>query len=278
MKRREFIKASAAIATAAATGTGNMLDAAESLHIAAEAQEDGRLIVSAPLLQNFAAESMGVAFAVSALANGYVLVGEMPDLSDARKVLCGGYRVTDIDDRVIRVRLTGLFTSGPYRQAQVAWLKDALQREEIRTAPFLVAICHIPLFDDNPDHNPGDVAPDDTDPRYSTDYAMWQRTCARLWGSLLEAAGCQLVITAHQHRFRYDAPGLDCDGNRRSWAQIVGGGPEMGSDDDDSRKDPGRFPTVIEGDVRRGRLQITVHNLLSGQVQDRYSFKPRNVV
>ena len=445
MKRRDFIKTTAVIAATTATGNGNMLKAAERLSgMDKEQESEGKLIVSAPMLQNFAATSMGVVFAVSALANGYVLVGEKPDLSDARKVLCGGYRVTDIDDRVIRVRLTGLkpatryyyrigadrisykggyqmkilgneedpntysfmtageaaeahfcvindtharwepfglavekiaacapacviwngdasnveetveaqmrifltpeierkdyasempylfcpgnhdnrgmanrhldrvwmfrqpeerqprdwdlgrnfairqgdlaligldtaedkldtnpkfaglFTSGPYREAQTEWLRDALQREEIRTAPYLVAFCHIPLFDDNPRHNPGDVAPADSDPQYSTDFAYWQRTCARLWGPLLEEAGCQLVITAHQHRYRYDAPG-----NGRSWAQIVGGGPEMNEPDSDS------FPTVIEGIVRQGRLEIIVHNLVTGRVQSQFSFQAK---
>ena len=445
MKRRDFIKTTAVIAATTATGNGNMLKAAERLSgMDKEQESEGNLIVSAPMLQNFAATSMGVVFAVSALANGYALVGEKPDLSDARKVLCGGYRVTDIDDRVIRVRLTGLkpatryyyrigadrisykggyqmkilgneedpntysfmtageaaeahfcvindtharwepfglavekiavcapacviwngdasnveetveaqmrifltpeierkdyasempylfcpgnhdnrgmanrhldrvwmfrqpeerqprdwdlgrnfairqrdlaligldtaedkldtnpkfaglFTSGPYREAQTEWLRDALQREEIRTAPYLVAFCHIPLFDDNPRHNPGDVAPADSDPQYSTDFAYWQRTCARLWGPLLEEAGCQLVITAHQHRYRYDAPG-----NGRSWAQIVGGGPEMNEPDSDS------FPTVIEGIVRQGRLEIIVHNLVTGRVQSQFSFQAK---
>ena len=109
MKRRDFIKTTAVIAATTATGNGNMLKAAERISgMDKEQESEGKLIVSAPMLQNFAATSMGVVFAVSALANGYVLVGEKPDLSDARKVLCGGYRVTDIDDRVIRVRLTGL--------------------------------------------------------------------------------------------------------------------------------------------------------------------------
>ena len=463
MKRRDFIKTSALLAAAA--GTGEWLNAAPlpSVIEGPEAEAvpdpwpdeepvDGRLIISAPMLQNFSATSMGVAFAVSALANGYVLIGERPDLSDARKVLCGGYRVTDIDDRVVRVRLTGLkpsttyyyrigadrisyeggyrmqvigndedlyiysfttagkdtpahfcvindtharwepfgravekiaelspacviwngdasnveetveaqtrifltpaidrkdyaaetpylfcpgnhdnrgmanrhlervwmfrqpeerqprdwdlgrnfavrlgdvaligldtaedkldtnpkfaglFTSGPYREAQTEWLRDALSREEIRTAPFLVAFCHIPLFDSNPRHNPGDVAPADSDTQYSTDYAMWQRTCAKLWTPILEEAGCQLVITAHQHRYRYDAPTAD-----RPWAQIVGGGPEMGfsGSGDKRRENPDKFPTVIEGAVRAGRLEITVHNLLSGNVQDRFAFSPR---
>ena len=106
------------------------------------------------------------------------------------------------------------------------------------------------------------MAPADTDPQYSTDFAYWQRTCARMWMPLLEEASCQLVITAHQHRYRYDAPTAD-----RSWWQIVGGGPEMGSD--------GHFPTVIEGIVRDGQLEITVHNLLTDAVQDRFTFSPR---
>ena len=468
MKRRDFIKTSAVLAAAA--GTGNMFNAEAATMPQNERQEkqekqerqekqedDGKLIISAPMLQNFAEDSMGVAFAVSALANAYVLVGEMPDLADARKVLCGGFRVTDIDDRVARVRLTGLkpstkyyyrigadrisyeggyrmkvigseedpriysfttagsgseahfcvindtharwepfglaiekiaelspacviwngdasnveetveaqtrifltpdierrdyaaetpyllcpgnhdnrgmanrhlervwmfrqaeerlsrdwdlgrnfavrlgdlaligldtaedkldtnpkfaglFTSGPYREAQTAWLKDALEQEEIRTAPFLLAFCHIPLFDDNPKHNPGDVAPADSDPRYSTDFAYWQRTCAGMWGPLLEAAGCQAVITAHQHRYRYDAPGKDAFGNTRSWAQIVGGGPEMGftGSGDNRREDSGKFPTVIEGKTRGCRLEIIVHNLLTQSVQDCFTFLPR---
>ena len=449
MKRRDFIKTSAVIAAATATtGAGNLLKAAEL----SEAPAEERLIVSAPVLQNFAETSMGVAFAVSALANGYVLVGERPDLSDARKVLCGGFRVTDIDDRVVRVRLTGLkpatryyyrigadrisykggyrmkilgneedpriysfttagveapshfcvindtharwepfsraiekvaelapacvvwngdasnveetvedqtrifltpdiarkdyaaeipylfcpgnhdnrgmanrhlervwmfrqpeerlprdwdlgrnfavrlgdlaligldtaedkldtnpifaglFTSGPYREAQIAWLRDALAQDEIRTAPYLVAFCHIPLFDADPKHNPGDVAPADKDPQYNTDFAYWQRTCARMWAPLLEAAGCQLVITAHQHRYRYDAPTAD-----RPWAQIVGGGPEMGvwGSGENRKEDSGKFPTVIEGTVRDGRLEITVHNLLTGRIQGQFYFSPR---
>ena len=167
----------------------------------------------------------------------------------------------------------GLFTSGPYREAQTEWLRDALAREEIRTAPYLVAFCHIPLFDDNPRHNPGDIAPADKDPQYSTDFALWQRTCAQLWAPLLEEAGCQLVITAHQHRYRYDAPTAD-----RPWAQIVGGGPDLGftGSGDNRKEDPGKFPTVVEGLVHRGHLEIRVHNLVTGTIQDRFTFRPRH--
>ena len=452
MDRREFLKNSAVLSAATVLAPGAL--AAEGKKTAAEAPaaEEAaakKLIASAPMLQNYAATSMGVAFAVSDMANGYVLLSEREDMEGARKVKCGGYRVTDMNDKVQQIRLTGLkpatryyyrigadsisyeggykmkitgneedprtysfvtagkgaeghfcvindtharfdtfdmltakiaalapscvvwngdtcnceeqieglmrnflappiqhadyaseipylfapgnhdsrgmanrhiervwmwrqseerssrdwdlgrnfavrmgdialigldtaedkldtnplfaglFNSGPYREAQVAWLADALKRKEIATAPFLVAFCHIPLFDDDPTHNPGDVAPADKDPQYSADYAYWQRTCARLWTPLLEKAKCQLIITAHMHTYRYDAPAKD-----RRWAQLVGGGPRW--------QDTERFPTVIEGRVevtgrgKKGRkLHITVHNISTGEIQEEFTFNAR---
>ena len=428
----------------AAASTGGALKAAGTAVVRQAHQPDqseGPLITSAPMLQNYAEDSMGIAFAVGALANGYVLVGEKPDLSDARKVKCGGYRVTEIGSDVSQVRLTGLkpatryyyrigadrihygggydmkvigneedprtysfttagkaaeahfcvindthadwapismemekiagiapscviwngdasnveetidrqvriflkpeidrkdyasftpflfcpgnhdsrgmanrhlervwmfrqpeerssrdwdlgrnfavrmgdvaligldtaedkmdtnprfaglFNSDAYRRAQAVWLEDALKRKEIAEAPYIVAFCHIPLFDPDPTHNPGDIAPADSDPRYTTDFAMWQRTCAGLWGPLLDKAGCQLVITAHQHGYRYDAPEPG-----RGWAQIVGGGHSLTGNG---------YPTVIEGKVEGGRLKVTVHNIKSGMVEETLEFSPR---
>ena len=444
MDRRDFIRNTAAVAVAA-SGAGQLLNAAERAETALpkpEEDAEGKLIASAPVLQNYAETSVGVAFAVNALANGYVLIGEKPDLSDARKILCGGYRMADIDERVIQVRVTGLkpatryyyrigadrihygggydmkvlgneedpvvhsfitagkdlkqssfcvindtharweafgktldkvaslapscviwngdacnteetvenqvrifldhpldrkdyaaetpylfcpgnhdfrgranrhlehvwmyrqpeercvrdwdlgrnfavrmgdialvgldtaedkmdtnprfaglFKSAEYREAQTAWLEDALKRPEIAEAPFLVAFCHIPLFDDDPTHNPGDVAPADYDPQYTTDYASWQRTCARMWGPLLDKAGCQVLISAHQHRYRFGAPGPG-----RCWAQLVGGGNTLGEKN---------FPTVMEGKVLDGKLRITVYNIFTGEVQEMFDFNKR---
>jgi len=450
MKRRDFIKKTALLT--AVTGMPRLASAAPQVRQVPAEEASEKLIISAPMLQNYAEHSVGVAFAVSKLANGYVIYGEKPDLSDGQKVKCGGYRVTDLSDRVLQVRLTGLkpattyyykigadsihygggydmkitgneedphiyhfntagadapshfcvindthakwepfgmtldkvaelapqcviwngdacnveetieaqmriflkpeiertdyaaeipylfcpgnhdsrgmanrhlervwmyrqpeerlgrdwdlgrnfavrmgdialigldtaedkldtnpifadlFTSGPYREAQVAWLQDALQRDEIASAPYLVAFCHIPLFDADPHANPGDVAPADYDPQYRTDYAAWQRTCAKLWSPLLMEAGCQVVITGHQHKYRYDAPTSE-----RTWAQFVGGGPDMGySGSGENRVEtPERFPTVIEGEVRGGKLQITVHNIIKHKVQDVHTFAPR---
>lgn len=409
---------------------------------------DGALIASAPMLQNYAEDSIGIAFAVNDMANGFVEIGRKPDLSDARRVMSGGYRMAEISDRVAQVRITdlqpattyyyrigaerisykggynmknlgretdehiycfttagkdarahfcvindthvqwepfgraiekiaalapscviwngdacnveetieaqmriflkpeivrkdyaastpyllctgnhdfrglanrhlervwmyrqpeeravrdwdlgrnfalrmgdiamigldtgedkldtnpafaGIFKMKEYREAQALWLADALKRKDIASAPFLVAFCHIPLYDPNAKHNPGDVAPADTDPRYDSNFAMWQRTCAQLWLPLLEKAGCQLIITAHQHRYQYHAATAD-----RPWAQIVGGGPEMG--EYGGKKNPNKFPTVIEGRVEDRRLHITIHNLVTLKVQEELDFEPR---
>lgn len=460
MNRRDFIKKTAILSVAAGaaeiTRATELLQptsqpAEEGLPITApEEAHEGALIISAPVLQNYAETSIGIAFAVSDLANGYVIIGRQPDLSDGRKVLCGGYRMSDIDDRVVQVRITdlqpattyyyrigadrieyksgyrmkvlgteddprtyhfttagaaakghfcvindthaswepfgraiekiaqlapacvvwngdacnseetieaqmriflnpeinrkdyaaeipylfspgnhdfrgmanrhlervwmyrqpeerlardwnlgrnyavrmgdiamigldtgedkldtnpkfaGLFQMKSYREAQTQWLRDALQQPEIASAPYIVAFCHIPLFDSNLKHNPGDIAPADQDPKYSTDFAMWQRTCANLWSPLLAEAGCQLVVTAHQHQYHYFEPTAE-----RPWAEIIGGGPEMG--EEGGRKYAHLFPTVIEGEVRQAQLHITVHNLLSGNVQQAFAINPRKI-
>ena len=445
MDRREFLKNSAVLSAATvlapgALAAGKGKEARQTPE--GEQAAEGRLIASAPMLQNYAATSMGVAFAVSDMANGYVLLSDNPDMAGARKVKCGGFRVTDMNDKVQLIRLTGLkpgtryyyrigadrisyeggykmkilgneedprtysfvtagkgveghfcvindtharydtfemlqdkiatlapscvvwngdtcnceeqiegqirnyltppikrrdyaseipylfspgnhdsrgmanrhiervwmwrqseerssrdwdlgrnyavrmgdiamigldtaedkldtnplfaglFNSAAYREAQAAWLRDVLKRKEIATAPFLVAFCHIPLFDDDPTHNPGDVAPADYDPQYSADFAYWQRTCAQLWTPLLAKAKCQLVITAHMHEYRFDAPTKD-----RKWAQLVGGGPRW--------QDADKFPTVIDGRVEGRKLHITVHNISTGAVQAEHWFNAR---
>ena len=437
MNRREFLIAGGALA---ATVVGTEASAAEAKK-AEPAKKTGKLIVSPPVLQNAAETSMGVGFAVSDMANGYVKISTSPDMSDARTVKCGGYRVTDMNDKIMLVRLTGLapatkyyytigadrisykggyamkivgneedpriysfttlgpgaeahfcvindthvqmkafgaaidkiaalkpscvvwngdacntqetvesflpifytpkidrvdyaadlpylfvpgnhdnrgfaarhlekvlmfrqpeersprdwdlgrnfavrcgdiamigldtgedkldgrdvfaglFNMEPYRVAQRDWLADVLARPEIRTAPYIVAFCHIPLYDANPRANPGDVDKDGNG-RYKHDFAIWQRTCKNLWGPLFDKYGVQLVVTAHQHQYRYDAPNED-----HTWAQIVGGGPEMKK---------GRFPTVVEGRVVDGKLRVTVHDVWHDSVAGQFEFAPRS--
>ena len=78
MDRRDFLKGAAAAAVT--VGTSDLASAAE--HISSLDEDETKpLLASAPMLQNFAETSVGVAFAVNGLANGYVLIGEQPDLA-----------------------------------------------------------------------------------------------------------------------------------------------------------------------------------------------------
>ena len=160
-------------------------------------------------------------------------------------------------------RFAGLFVSEPYRVAQTEWLKDALRRPEIASAPYLVAFCHIPIFYSNETENKKSA-----DPRLEalkTDYMYWQKECGRMWGPLLERAGCQLVISAHMHRFKLHKPSAFC-----RWAQIVGGGPKLVA------PETGLLPTVIEGRVSDGALDVIVHDAFNKRIAERCRFKPRN--
>jgi UDP-2,3-diacylglucosamine pyrophosphatase LpxH len=152
-----------------------------------------------------------------------------------------------------RAEWGGLAQFAPYRELQARWLAEALERPDIASAPFVVAFCHIPLFDDSPKANPGDIA---------EGYASWQRPCHDLWSPLFEKHGVQLVVCAHTHKHRFDAPK---DG--RTWAQLVAGSG--------CETKPGRELTVLEGKVAGGKLLLTAHELNTRSVLGEYAFSPR---
>ena len=83
-----------------------------------------------------------------------------------------------------------------------------------------------------------------------------------MWTPLLQEAGCQVIITAHMHEYRYDAPS-----GSRKWAQVVGGGPKLDSADE--------YPTVIEGLIQDRQLVIRVHNISTGKVVAEHRFKAK---
>jgi len=87
----------------------------------------------------------------------------------------------------------------------------------------------------------------------------------KLWGSLLDKADVQVVISGHQHSYRFSEPG-----EGRHWAQLVGGGP---SGEGDSRGSP----TVIHGYADANKLVITVHNVANDTVRGTFEFQPRKV-
>lgn len=161
----------------------------------------------------------------------------------------------------------GLFLCEPYRRLQTQWLAEVLERPDIASAPYIVAFCHIPLFDSNPRSNPGDVC-DNGGGRYDHDFAIWQKSCSEMWGPLFVKHRVQVVIAAHEHKYRYDAPA-----GTRTWGQFVGGGPELGVVR--GKADSRRFPTVIEGKVENGSLKITVHDVFNRRIAGEQTFAPR---
>ena len=74
MNRREFLAAGGVLAAASAVGAA---DTAPKAAAPAEGAAEGRLIVSPPVLQNAAETSMGVGFAVSAMARVSAGTGEI---------------------------------------------------------------------------------------------------------------------------------------------------------------------------------------------------------
>ena len=149
----------------------------------------------------------------------------------------------------------GLANFEPYRKAQAKWLEEQFARPDIASAKYKVVFCHIPLFaaEGSADYPHDGVA---IDPE---DYAYWSRECSGLWGPIIAKAGVQLVVCGHKHRFRFDPPTAD-----RPWAQVVGGGPELGVTR--GQPDASRFPTVVEGKVENGRLNLVVHDVFHGEV------------
>lgn len=157
----------------------------------------------------------------------------------------------------------GLANFEPYRRAQAAWLSEQLARPEIASAKYKVLFCHIPLFaaKGHPDYSHDGVKID------PNDFAHWSRECHDLWVPILEKAGVQLVVCGHTHKFRFDEATAE-----RPWAQVVGGGPELGvvsvwkNGKRQEIADATRFPTVVEGKVENGHLRLVVHDVLNNRI------------
>lgn len=103
LNRREFLVAGASLAVAAGCKTDSVREA-ESL----PGGSSGMLIASAPVLQNAAETSMGVSFAVSSDASGWVDYSESSDMKGAVRAYSGAQGLRTVDDKIALVRLTGL--------------------------------------------------------------------------------------------------------------------------------------------------------------------------
>ena len=139
----------------------------------------------------------------------------------------------------------------PYRELQTAWLAKVLERPEIKSAPYLVAACHIPLYSSYDKANPGNIL---------DQFATIQWPCAQQWGPLFEKYGVQLLIAAHLHAFGYDAPN-----ESRSWAQVVGGGPDF---------EKNATKMFVKADAEK--MTLTCAKLADNTELGTWTFKPRS--
>jgi len=162
------------------------------------------------------------------------------------------------------VRMCGLGRYSEYRALQTEWLEDALSRPEIASAPFVVAFCHIPLW--NTGENPFGCE----EPR-TKGCASWIRECYEKWGPVLDRHHVQLVVCGHEHSHRWDE-----SIPRFGWKQVLGGGPELGIPKWGERGNR-YFPTVIEGVVENGLLVVRTHDSWHDRIVDERRFEPRRV-
>jgi len=134
MNRRSFLSGGLAAATGGIVGLPSMAIAGDSTAAAngdAEASAlgtSGRLIASAPVLQNAAERSMGVAFAVSADASGWVEISQSPDMSGSKRVYSGGLGMMEVNDRIAQILIRDL------RPATRYWYRIGADRIEYKGA------------------------------------------------------------------------------------------------------------------------------------------------
>ena len=118
MERRSFIVGGLALAAGgAARSAAAMLPNEQKAwdeYRAAMVSPMKGLLDGEPVLMAPDMGSMGVVFAVNALAEGCVDVADNPELTNARRFFNEGFPQPEVDERVMRVRLTGLRPGGRY--------------------------------------------------------------------------------------------------------------------------------------------------------------------
>ncbi|TWT82686.1 Calcineurin-like phosphoesterase [Planctomycetes bacterium CA13] len=98
----------------------------------------------------------------------------------------------------------------PYRQEQANWLKQVTERQEIKTAPYKIVACHIPLRG----------LEGQNDGTTLEGYASYCGFGAKLWLDTLKETGFQAILSGHMHSDRLDQAADDMP-----ILQFVGGGP-----------------------------------------------------
>ena len=110
--RRGFLKGVATLSAIGAVKCGTAMmpseQAAYDKYNAMVVPRPEGLLDGDPVLQVPAPDSMGLAFAVTALSNGFAEVADNPEMKNPIRFMADGLPLAGIDDRVILIRMTGL--------------------------------------------------------------------------------------------------------------------------------------------------------------------------
>ncbi len=106
---------------------------------------------------------------------------------------------------------SGLVDFSQYRRKQAEWLKAAVRREEFQRAKYRVVICHMPFASQR--------AAEGMLPSENTVFLGMAETFG-LFGSALESAGVDLMISGHTHSAAIIPP----ESARHSYPIVQGGG------------------------------------------------------
>ena len=110
--RRGFLKGVATLSALGAVKCGSAMmpdeQAAYDKYNAMVVPRPEGLLDGEPVLQVPAPDSMGLAFAVTALSNGFAEVADNPEMKNPIRFMADGLPLAGIDDRVILIRMTGL--------------------------------------------------------------------------------------------------------------------------------------------------------------------------
>lgn len=145
----------------------------------------------------------------------------------------------------------GLSNFDAMRVLQAEWLEETLNRPEIASAPFVVAVCHIPIYSSDPDANPGEIL---------DGFAYWQSRCGELWTPVLNKHKVQVLVTGHMHT----PLKADLADENRCWVQMHGGAAEE------------KNRTIIYGNIENNRLVLRRENLTEGKIDEEFFFDPRS--
>jgi hypothetical protein len=143
----------------------------------------------------------------------------------------------------------GVAAFEPMIREQQQWLTQVIREPALKSAPFRLAFCHLPLrwkVEREVDYDKGG-------------FDWFSRRGRDAWQAALVEWGIHAIVSGHMHSWACLPATAE-----QPYEQIVGGGPELNS------------ATLIRGAITRQAMKISIHSL-DGQVAHESVYQPRPV-